>query len=99
MSDYHHEDSRLGVHLAYLTGHFRRDNLGRIVIDQCISDEEHLKNGITYEGDDRARCRIVLDDLFERLVGKTGRLFIENAEFDEAPAGSWRDNKTLSWMR
>jgi hypothetical protein len=97
MSKYHSDD-RLGVHLVYLQGHIRKDYFGRIVVDQCISDEEHLKNGITYEGEDRVGCRVILDDLFERLVGKTGRIWFENVEFDEGPA-EYYANKTLTFWK
>jgi hypothetical protein len=57
-----------------LTGHFRRDPFGRTVVDSCISDDEHLRNAITEPGNDRARCRMLLEDLFKGLDGKQGRL-------------------------
>ena len=77
------------IYGTYLTGYFRKDAFGRIVVDQCPSDEEHLRSGITYAGDDRAKCRVLLEDLFEKVVGKTGRLYIERAEFESIPMGQF----------
>ena len=73
--------SRIGG--IYLAGHFRKDQFGRIVIDQCASDEEHLRNSVAPPGVDRAKCRVLLEDLFRDLIGKTGLMFIDNIEFEE----------------
>jgi hypothetical protein len=43
-------------------GYIRKDKFGRIILDECPSDEHHLKYAQAKEGDDRACCRIVLDD-------------------------------------
>ena len=57
-------------------GNVRRDYFGRFVIDTCVSDDDHLLNAQPKPGDDRARCRRLLDESFESLEGLKGRVVV-----------------------
>jgi len=60
----------------------RRDQFGRIVLDTCKSDEDHLKFSTAKEGDDRARCRMLVEEYFDKMVDKEG-LFTMDISLDE----------------
>lgn len=52
-------------------GYLGRDQFGRVYLDTCASNEEHLKNHI--DGKERPGCRSYIEDLFpEELMGKFG---------------------------
>lgn len=51
-------------------GFLRKDSFGRVFVDSCPSDEEHLKHHV--EGKDRPGCRTYIEDLFpEDHLGKS----------------------------
>jgi hypothetical protein len=70
-----------------MTGSFpgyylRHDSFGRVVIDICPSDQEHLQNPsiLSYE---RSMCRFLLEDLVPAdLLGKKGTWTI-TVDFEE----------------
>lgn len=57
-------------------GNITKDHFGRIIIDPCPSFEHHIRYAVTKPGDDRARCRVLLEDLFAPFEGKKGKLHI-----------------------
>jgi len=57
-----------------LSGHIRNDHFGRLVVDQCESDNEHLR--APGDGGERQTCRNLVEDAFLPFVGKCGRLTI-----------------------
>jgi hypothetical protein len=58
-------------------GNVRKDDFGRIVVDTCESDGAHLrKDGPLPEGDDRWRCRNLVEQAFDHVVGKKGKLVV-----------------------
>lgn len=57
-------------------GYVYRDPFGRTFIDECPSSEHHLRYSVVKEGDDRARCRVSFDALFDAFVGRKGRIEI-----------------------
>ncbi len=61
----------------YLNVHVRRDVFGRIVLDECESDSAHLRFAEAPPGDDRPRCRQLLEELFADLVGRHGTLSVD----------------------
>ncbi len=54
-----------------LGGNVRKDAFGRIVFDLCPSDHDHLLLPPPPEGQERNNCRVLLDNLFGALVGKS----------------------------
>ncbi len=69
----------LGVH----DRNIRRDCFGRIVLDTCDSDGEHLRFAEPLPGDDRPRCRELLEEMFAPLIGRRGTLFVSVVFADE----------------
>ncbi len=69
----------LGVH----DRNIRRDCFGRIVMDTCDSDGEHLRFAEPLPGDDRPRCRELLEEMFAPLIGRRGTLFVSVVFADE----------------
>ncbi len=57
-----------------LRGHVRHDSFGRIVIDSCPSDSHHLQFSETDPDHNRPKCRVLLEEFFDRVVGKYGTL-------------------------
>lgn len=58
-------------------GNIRRDQFGRTVVDTCASDGNHLrKDGPLPEGDDRHRCRRLVEEMFTEFEGKRGTLLV-----------------------
>ena len=53
-------------------GYIRKDYFGRIVIDTCKSDEDHLRNSKAKPGYQRAGCRVLVEDNFNEFVGMKG---------------------------
>lgn len=53
-------------------GYLRKDAFGRLFIDKCASDEEHLTAARVPEDQERPDCRKYLDDLVapQDLLGK-----------------------------
>jgi len=60
----------------------RQDPFGRIVIDECASDHEHL-TAPAPAGQERQQCRALLEDEFRRIVGRKGALFMTVMFVDE----------------
>lgn len=59
-------------------GNVRKDRFGRIVVDLCGSDGEHLTRDLTAEEQaDRQKCRYLVEQAFEEFVGKKGTLMVE----------------------
>lgn len=58
-------------------GYIGRDRFGRIVIDTCKSNEEHLRYSVVLPGDDRSRCQILLENYFNEYVNGRYRLSID----------------------
>lgn len=48
-----------------LEGYLKQDIFGRVFIDRCATDEEHM-NAPTEPGDDRRRCRVYLSSLIPK---------------------------------
>ena len=66
------------------TGNVRRNHLGQIVIDTCESDGAHLRReGPLPEGWDRWRCRRLVEDAFQDMVGKRGTLVLRVEFFED----------------
>lgn len=62
-----------------LEGYLRRDQFGRVFIDTCQSDEEHLTSAQP-EGQERHTCRKYLADLFpvsDNVPGKRVKISYE----------------------
>ena len=57
-------------------GNVRRDPFGRIVVDECPSDKAHLRDSVALPGDDRARCRRLVESVLEEHIGQKGKLSI-----------------------
>jgi len=68
-----------------LSGNIRKDHFGRIVVDGCDSDLNHLQNATAKPGEDRAKCRNLLEQYFEKYIGLKGRLSIEISFRPEIP--------------
>ena len=51
-----------GFHDGWLKGYLRKDPAGRIYIDTCASEEEHLTAPLP-AGQERRTCRKYLDDI------------------------------------
>ena len=66
-----------------LGGNIRRDHFGRFVVDNCPSDEEHLRSSQTNPETNKPICRNLVEEAFSHLEGKTGTLKI-TLVFDEA---------------
>ncbi len=63
-----------------LTGYLGRDTFGRIYLDTCRTNEEHLKNHV--EGKERPGCRKYIEDMFsDGFVGK--KVFLAVAVYIE----------------
>lgn len=45
-----------------IEGYVRKDSFGRVFIDKCASDEEHLSDP-RGTGEERPDCRLYLDDI------------------------------------
>jgi hypothetical protein len=58
------------------TGNIRKDHFGRIVIDNCPSDSEHLCDSKTDPVQNRPLCRKLVEEAFEGFLGKTGTLVL-----------------------
>lgn len=70
-------------------GHIRTNHGGQIVVDSCLSDNEHLVSGLTDPETNKPVCRRVLEHAFDELVGKKGTLvvsviFVEEPKNDPA---------------
>jgi len=57
-----------------VTGNVRKDHFGRIVVDTCSSDPDHLRESRTDPARNRPLCRKLVEDAFEGFLGKTGTL-------------------------
>lgn len=63
--------------IASFIGNIRRDLFGRIVVDTCESDGAHLrKDGPLPAGDDRHRCRRLIEETFTEFEGRSGTLVV-----------------------
>lgn len=82
-----------GIKHVVLSGNFRLDGFGRIVVDHCTSDREHLISSVTDPEHNRPKCRQLLEESLAPILGKTGVLllnvtFIEDRLAGEAPKSS-----------
>lgn len=66
---------RLNTAKSY-EGNIRKDHFGRIIIDTCVSDVDHLQHAVAKPGDDRARCRQLVEELFNDLEGLKGEVTV-----------------------
>lgn len=70
--------------LHNLIGYFYRDQFGRIYVDKCMSNEEHLKKNPN-PGFERTNCRKYVEDIFAEFVDtgqfKSIELFIHNLPY------------------
>jgi hypothetical protein len=61
-------------------GWVRQDPFGRIVIDDCPSDETHLRHSKTNPETNKPSCRYLLEQFFDRgedtIIGKRGHLTV-----------------------
>lgn len=72
------DDEGRVVNHGKMAGYFRKDQFGRLFIDRCESDEQHLANPV-YEGGERPGCRKYIDDLMvpDGVLGKNVRAYFE----------------------
>ena len=72
MSEYSAKDIQLtesSTHDLEMIGYLGRDGFGRVYLDTCRTNEDHLKNHV--EGKERPGCRKYIEDLFpDHLLGK-----------------------------
>lgn len=71
--------------VIFLDVNVRRDNFGRIVLDECTSDGEHLRDDGKFDEfneSGRQQCRQLLEESFAAFVGKRGHLRVK-IEFEE----------------
>lgn len=66
-------------------GNFREDGFGRVVVDTCPSDEEHLRSSKTDPATNRPQCRRLVEEVFAKYLGKSGRLHIEATFYEDYP--------------
>jgi hypothetical protein len=59
-----------------LYGNIRRDHFGRFVVDPCPSDRDHIRDAVAKPGDDRARCRNLVEESLFAFEGKRGTLHV-----------------------
>ena len=60
------EPSKLNLEMV---GYLGRDDFGRVYLDTCKTNEEHLKNPV--EGKERPGCRKYVEDMIpNHLLGK-----------------------------
>lgn len=54
--------------------YLHRDTFGRLFLDKCSTEEQHLLTTFVADGDDRPRCRTYFDSskVFGEFVGKKG---------------------------
>jgi hypothetical protein len=57
-------------------GNIRRDPFGRVVVDTCPSDGDHLRDSRAIPPDDRARCRTLVENVFQEHIDKRGKLLV-----------------------
>lgn len=57
-----------------VTGNIRKDGFGRIVVDNCPSDPDHLCESKTDPVQNRPLCRKLVEEAFESFLGKKGTL-------------------------
>jgi hypothetical protein len=57
-------------------GYVRRDSFGRVFVDKCATDKEHLTK-TPQPGQERTKCRWYVEDLLNSLVDKKGYMSIE----------------------
>lgn len=57
-----------------VTGNIRKDHFGRIVVDSCPSDPDHLRDSKTDPDQNRPLCRKIVEEAFEGFLGKSGTL-------------------------
>jgi len=54
-----------------LEGRIGKDVFGRVYVDRCTSDEEHLTKAVVPPGKERPECRVYLNDLLpQETIGK-----------------------------
>lgn len=74
--------------MFFVEGYVREDGFGRIVIDRCPSDDEHLRSAPTDPEINKPSCRFLLEEFFtrgtaaEEMLGKKGLLRVS---FDFIP--------------
>lgn len=61
----------------------RKDPLGRVYIDKCATDKEHFAK-VNPETQERNNCRVYVEELFQKLVDRKGRLLV-SWDFQEEP--------------
>lgn len=78
MIDENDDDSEHIYRCVETEGYIRRDPFGRIYVDECPTDEEHLISRPP-NNQERHRCRKYLDDttLPEAYLGKRVKLSLE----------------------
>lgn len=74
--------------LFTVSGNIRKDHFGRIVVDSCESDLDHNVNAVPKPGDDRARCRSLVEEAFADFIGKRGTMVVSILFQEEAVEGA-----------
>lgn len=74
---------------AWFKDHFVRiDGFGRVVVDKCSSDQEHLTSSVSVydpvSDTSRPKCRHPIEELFQDVNGKRGTLEV-TVTFHETP--------------
>jgi hypothetical protein len=68
-----------------LTGWVREDCFGRVVIDECPSDEAHLQSSKTDAEINKPSCRFLLEQFFTRGTDMLGRHGLLKVSFGFEP--------------
>jgi hypothetical protein len=64
-------------------GNVRFDHFGRIVLDDCPTDHDHLVDPKAV-GEGRPTCRKLLENSFREIVGKNGTLVVTISFYEES---------------
>lgn len=62
-----------------MRGFVGRDSFGRVFVDKCKDNEEHLARPTTPEGQERSGCRIYFDDVLipEEYFGQDVEVYFD----------------------
>jgi hypothetical protein len=67
-------------------GQIRSDDFGRVVVDSCPSDKEHLISSVTNMETNKPTCRSLVEELFKTFLGREGVMAVEVTFLENPPA-------------
>lgn len=96
-----------------ITGWIRKDDFGRVVIDECPSDPTHLAHSPTDPETNKPSCRYLIDELFSRertlddgvvdsrMMNRKGSLIVTVQFIEDRGAGTIEEavQKYIEWGR